>query len=57
MYAKYLSEPKYEFSIKKREDVGTKHLNDPNSFIECSSTMEDVYENIDDYNADRQKKS
>ena len=29
LYAKDLSEPKYEFSIKKRKDVGIKHLNDP----------------------------
>ena len=34
LYAKDLSEPKYEFLIKKREDAGTKHLNDPNAFIE-----------------------
>ena len=33
LYAKDLSEPKYEFVIKKREDAGTKHLNDPNAFI------------------------
>ena len=34
LYAKYLSEPKYEFLIKKREDAGIKHFNDPNTFIE-----------------------
>ena len=27
-YTKDLSEPKYEFLIKKREDAGIKHLND-----------------------------
>ena len=27
LYPKDLSEPKYEFLIKKREDVGIKHLN------------------------------
>ena len=50
LYAKDLSEPKYEFLIKKREDVGTNHFNHPNAFIECSNTMDDVYENINDYN-------
>ena len=35
LHAKDLSEPKYEFLIKKPEDVGIKHLNDPNAFIEC----------------------
>ena len=27
LYARYLSEPKYQFLIKKREDVGIKHVN------------------------------
>ena len=35
LYAKDLSELKYEFLIKKREDVGIKYCNDPNPFIEC----------------------
>ena len=56
LYAKDLSEPKYEFLIKKREDVGTNHFNDPNVFIECSNTMDDVYNNIEDYNPNRQRK-
>ena len=56
LYAKDLSEPKYQFLIKKREDAGIKHLNDPNAFIECSNTMDDVYENIDDYNPNRKWK-
>ena len=36
LYARDLSEPKYEYLIKKREDAGIKHLNNPNAFIECS---------------------
>ena len=56
LYAKDLSEPKYEFLIKKCEDAGIKHLNDSNAFIECSNTMDDVYENIDDYNPNRKRK-
>ena len=56
LYAKDLSEPKYEFLIKKREDVGTNHFNHPNAFIECSNTMDDVYENINDYNSSRKRK-
>ena len=54
--AKDLSEPKYEFLIKKHKNAGTKHLSDPNAFIEYSNTMDDVYENIDDYNTNSQKK-
>ena len=55
LYAKDLSETKYEFLIKKREDAGIKHFNDPNAFIECSNTMDYVYKNIDDYNPNRQR--
>ena len=33
LYAKDLSEPKYEFLIKKCEYAGTKHFSDPNAFI------------------------
>ena len=54
MYAKDLSKPKYEF-LKKSEYVGTKYYDDPNAFIEFSNTMDDVYENIDDYNLSRKK--
>ena len=56
MYVKDLSETKYEFLIKKREDARTKHLNDLSAFIECSNTMDDIYENIDDYNPSRKRK-
>ena len=54
--AKYLSESKYEFLIKKHENTGTKFFNNPNAFIECSNTMDDVYENVDDYNPNRKRK-
>ena len=53
LYAKDLSEPKYEFLIKNHEDAGIKHLNDPNAFIECSNSMDDVCEDIDEYNPSR----
>ena len=53
LYAKDLSEPKYQFLIKKREDAGINYFNDPNAFIEFSDTMVDVYENIDNYNLSR----
>ena len=55
LYARDLSEPKYEYLIKKREDAGIKHLNNPNAFIEWSNTMDDIYENINDYNPIRKR--
>ena len=56
MYAKDLREPKYEYLIKKRENVGIKHVSNPNEFIKCSNTMDDVYKNIHDYNPNRKRK-
>ena len=56
LYARDLNEPKHNILIKKCEDAGIKHLNDPNAFIECSNTMDDVYENIHDYNSSGKRK-
>ena len=55
-YTKYLSEPKYQFLIEKCENAGIKSLNDPTAFIEYSNAMDDIYNNIDDYNPRRQRK-
>ena len=56
MYAKDLSEPKYEYLIKNRENIGIEHLNDSKAFIEYSNIMDDVYEKIDSYNLNRKRK-
>ena len=56
LHAKDLSEPKYDFLIKSRKDVGIKYCNDPNAFIECSNSMDDVYEKIDEYNPSKKRK-
>ena len=56
LYERDLSEPKYEYLIKKREDAGIKHVNNPNTFIKCSNTRDDVYENINYYNPIRKRK-
>ena len=56
MYAKDLEEPKYQFLINKREKAGLKNLNDPTAFIEHSSAMDDIFEDIEDYNKKRKRK-
>ena len=56
LYAKDLSEPKYEYLINKREQAGIKYFNDPTAFIEYSNDMNDVFTNIDDYNKERKRK-
>ena len=56
LYAKDLSEPKNLVLVKRSEDVGIKHLDDKNAFIEPSVTMDDVYENINEYDQARTRK-
>ena len=53
---KELEEPKYRLLIEKREKAGVKHLNDSAAFIECSNTMDDIYDNIEDYSKKRKRK-
>ena len=55
-YAKDLNEAKYQFLIKKREDVGTKHFNGSKAFIEYSNNMDDIYKNIEEYNPNKKRK-
>ena len=56
LYAKDLSEPKYEFLVNNRKNAGIKHFNDSTAFIEYSNDMNDVFANIDDYNKKRKRK-
>ena len=56
LHAKDLSEPKYDYLIKKRENAAIKHLNDSNALFEYFNMMDEVYENIHDYNPNRKRK-
>ena len=56
LYAKDPYEPKYQLLMKKREDAGIKHYNDSKAFMEYSKTMDDVYNNINDYSPNRNRK-
>ena len=56
LYAKDLYEAKYYFFVNKRESTGLKHFNDSKAFIDYSNDMQDVYKNINEYNADKQRK-
>ena len=42
LYARDLSEQKYEFLVKKHENAGIKHVNNSNAFIVCSNTTDDM---------------
>ena len=56
LYAKDIHEPKYEYLINKREKAGIKNLNDPKAFIEYSDDMDDMFDDINNYNKNRDKK-
>ena len=56
LYAKDIHEPKYEYLINKREQAGIKNLDDSNAFIEYSDDMNDVFDDINNYNENRDKK-
>ena len=50
LYAKDPYEVKYQYLIKKREEVGLKHYDNLKAFIEYSNDMQDIYKNIEEYN-------
>ena len=56
LYAKDLHEPKYEYLINETEQAGIKNLNHPHAFIEYLDDMNDVLDDINDYNKNRDKK-
>ena len=57
LYAKDTDEEKYQYLINKREQVGIKNLkNDPYAFMEYSNDMNDVLEDINNYNKNRYRK-
>ena len=56
MYAKDLEKPKYQYLIKKREQARIKNLNGSTAFIEYSNNMDDIYDDINDYNPKRKRK-
>ena len=55
LYAKDIHEPKYEYLINKIEQAGIKNLEDPKVFIEYSDDMDDVLDDINNYNKNRDK--
>ena len=56
LYAKDTDEKKYQYLINKREQARIKNLNDLHAFIEYSSDMNDVLDDINNYNKYTDKK-
>ena len=56
LHAKDIGEDKYNYLINKGEQAGIKNLDDPHAFIEYSDDMDDVLDDINNYNKNRDKK-
>ena len=56
LYAKDPYEAKSQYVIKKRKKVALDHYDVPKAFIKYSNDMQDVYQNIEDYNPDKKRK-
>ena len=56
LYVKDLFESNYELLINGREEVRMKKLKNPKTFIDYSQTIDDVYDNLEDYNPSKKKK-
>ena len=50
LYGKDTFESKYQLLINGREEVGTEILKYTKALIDYSQTIDDVYENLEDYN-------
>ena len=56
-FSEDLCEPKHQLSIKKLKNPRIKYCNYPKDFIEYSNTMDDVYNNINNYSPKRNRKT
>ena len=56
LYAKDPYEAKYQYLINKREKEGLDHFKDSKAFMECSNDMQDVYNDIENYNPGKTRK-
>ena len=56
LYVKDQYEAKYQLLINEREKVAIKELKNPKAFINYSQTVDDVYEDLKDYNPIKKRK-
>ena len=56
LYLKDPFESKYQLLVNGREKVGIKILKNPKAFIDYSQTIDDVYENLEDYNPTKKQR-
>ena len=51
-----LQKKTYQSLINKREGTGLQRCNDSKAFIKYSTDMDDIYENIEEYNPNEERK-
>ena len=56
LYTEDLYIAKYQLLIKKQESAGLKLCIDPNAVVEYLNDMRDIYENIEEYNSNTERK-
>ena len=56
LHAKDSYEAKYQLLINKRKGIGLKHLNYSKAIIEYSHDIDDIYNNIEEYNPNKKRK-
>ena len=56
LYAKDPFESKYQLLINGKEKVGIENLKCPKAFIDYSQTIDNVYENLEDYNQTKKRR-
>ena len=56
LYVKDPLQSKYQLLINGREKVGIKNFKNPKEFIYYSQTIDDVYENLEDYNPTKKRR-
>ena len=56
MYVKDPFKSKYQVLVNRREKVGIKNLKNPKAFIDYSQKIDDVYENLEDYNPTKKRR-
>ena len=54
--SKYLFESKHQLLINGRRQIGIEKLQNPIAFTDYLETIEDVYENLEDYNPTKKRK-
>ena len=56
LYAKDPYEAKYQLLINERESTGLTYTNDSKAFFEYSNDMDNIYEDIEEYNPNKKRK-